>query len=94
MASPCSTARGVATPHVGWSRAGESETVRLGQRLKLGASQWSLESELGQDTRSFRAGYGYRLGSALDLNLEAARHEPAGDETPGLELQLRVGLRW
>ena len=86
--------RGVATPHVGWSRAGESETVRLGQRLKLGASQWSFESELGQDTRSFRAGYGYRLGSALDLNLEAARHEPAGDETPGHEVQLRVGLRW
>ena len=86
--------RGVATPHVGWSRTGESETVRLGQRLKLGASQWSLESELGQDTRSFRAGYGYRLGSALDLNLEAARHEPAGDETPGHEVQLRVGLRW
>ena len=86
--------RGVATPHVGWSRAGESGTVRLGQRLQLGASQWRLESELGQDTRSFRAGYGYRLGNSLDLNLDAARHEPRGDEAPGHEVQLRVGLRW
>ena len=86
--------RGVATPHVGWSRAGESETLRLGQRLTLGASQWSVESELGQDARSFRAGYGYRLGNALDLNLEAARHEPGGEEAPGHEVRLRVGLRW
>ena len=86
--------RGVATPHVGWSRAGESETLRLGQRLQLGASQWRLESELGQDTRSFRAGYGYRLGNSLDMNLDAARHEPRGDEAPGHEVQLRVGLRW
>ena len=86
--------RGVATPHVGWSRAGESGTVRLGQRLQLGASQWRLESELGQDTRSFRAGYGYRLGNSLDLNLDAARHEPRGDEAPGHEVQLRVRLRW
>ena len=91
---PVRDGRGLATTVAGLSRSGESETLRLGQRLKLGASQWSLESELGQDTRSLRAGYGYRLGSALDLNLDAARHEPAGDETPGHEVQLRVGLRW
>ena len=87
--------RGVATPLAGWSRAGESEALRLGQRLKLGASQWRLESEFGADNRTLRAGYGYRLGDLLDLNVEASRREAANDETArGHEVRLNVRMRW
>ena len=86
--------RGVATPHAGWSRAGESEALRLGQRLKLGASQWRLESEFAEDDRTFRAGYGYRPGDALELSLEAARHEAANGDAPEHGVMLRIGARW
>ena len=86
--------RGVATPHAAWSRAGESEALRLGQRLKLGASLWSVESEFAQDHRTLRAGYGYRPGDALGLSLEATRREPAGDGAPEHGVMLRIGVRW
>ena len=86
--------RGVATPLAGWSRAGESEALRLGQRLKLGASQWRLESEFAEDDRTFRAGYGYRPGDALELSLEAARHEAANGDAPEHSVMLRIGARW
>ena len=85
--------RGVATPHAGWSRAGESEALRLGQRLKLGASQWRLESEFGEENRTFRAGYGYRAGDFLDLSVEASRREAANDDAPVHEVMLRVRMR-
>ena len=86
--------RAVATPNAGWSRSGESETVRLGQRMRFGASQWSLESAFAQDARELRAGYSYRLGNALDLSLEATRREPANDDAPEHGVMLRAGVRW
>ena len=86
--------RGVATPHAGWSRAGESEALRLGQRLKLGTSEWRLESEFGEENRTFRAGYGYRAGGFLDLSVEASRREAANDDAPAHEVMLRVRMRW
>ena len=86
--------RGVATPHAGWSRTGESETLRLGQRLKLGASEWRLESEFGEKNRTFRAGYGYRLRDFLDLNVEASRPEAGNDYAAGHGIELRVRMRW
>ena len=86
--------RGVATPHAGWSRSGESETLRLGQRLKLGASEWRLESEFGEENRTLRAGYGYRLRDFLDLGVEASRREAANDDAAGHGIELRVRMRW
>ena len=86
--------RGVATPHAGWSRAGESEALRLGQRLTLGASEWRLESEFAEENRTFRAGYGYRAGDFLDLGVEASRREAANDDAPGHEIMLRARMRW
>ena len=92
---PVFDGRGVATPHAGWSRSGESEALRLGQRLKLGASEWRLESEFGEENRTFRAGYGYRLRDFLDLGVEASRREAANDETArGHEVRLNVRMRW
>ena len=86
--------RGVATPHAGWSRAGESEALRLGQRLEIGTSEWRLESEFGEENRTFRAGYGYRPGGFLDLGVEASRREAAYDDAPAHEITLRARMRW
>ena len=86
--------RGVATPQAAWSRAERSATLRLGQRLKLGVSEWHLESELAEENRAYRAGYGYRLGGALDLSLEATRREAANGDAPEHEITLRARLRW
>ena len=85
---------GVATPHAGWSRSGESEALRLGQRLNLGASEWRLESEFGEANRAFRLGYGYRLRDFLDLNVEASRYEAANDNPAAHEIGLRARVRW
>ena len=86
--------RGVAIPHAGWSRSGENETLRLGQRLRLGVSEWQIESEFGEANRTFRAGYGYRLRDFLDLNVEASRREAANDDAPEHEIGLRARVRW
>ena len=86
--------RGVATPRAAWSRAERSETLRLGQRLELGVSEWRLESEFAEETRTYRAGYGYCPGNALDLSLEATRREAANDDAPEHEITLRARLRW
>ena len=87
--------RAVATPHAGWSRAGESEALRLGQRLKIGTSEWRLESEFGDENRTFRAGYGYRPGGFLELSVEASRREAANDDAaPQHDLMLRAWMRW
>ena len=84
--------RGVATPFAGLTRSGESERLRLGQRLKLGVSEWKLESEFGEEHRRFTAGYGYRLGRAFDLEL--IRREPANDNAPEHGVALKVRARW
>ena len=86
--------RAVATPYAGMSRSETGETYRLGQRLNMGASEWRLESEFGQENRTYRAGYGYRLGPSLDLTLEASWREPANDDAPEHAVVLRAGLRW
>ena len=86
--------RGVATPLAGWSRSAATETLRLGHLLRLGFSEWNLESEFGEDARVLRAGYGYRLGNVLDLNLEATRRDPVNDEVPEHGLMLRGEMRW
>ena len=86
--------RGVATPHAGLRRSGESEALRLGQRLKLDASLWSVESEFAEDHRTLRAGYGYRPGDALELSLEATRREPSDDGAPEHGVMLRIRARW
>ena len=86
--------RGVATPHAGWSQSQDGGTLRLGQRLRLRSSEWSAEGEFGAEARTFRAGYGYRLGNALDLNLEATRREAANDDKAEHGLILRAGMRW
>ena len=86
---------GVATPYAGWSRSDERRTLRLGQRLRLGqATEWRVEGELGEDARTWRAGYGYRLGSALTVTTEATRREPANDGAPEHGIEVRATLRW
>ena len=47
------------------TRAETDRTLRFGQRLTMGASEWRLESAFADDARTLRAGYGYRLGDAL-----------------------------
>ena len=56
--------------------------MRFGQRLERGASQWRFESEFGTKHRTFGAGYGYRAGDTLDLNVEARRREAVNDDAP------------
>ena len=85
---------GVATPLAGWSRPADTETLRLGHLLRPGFSEWNLESEFGENARVLRAGYGYRLGNVLDLNLEATRRDPVNDEAPEHGLMLRGEMRW
>ena len=77
-------------PYAGWSRSSDRETLRLGQRLRLGqGTEWRLEGELGEDERTLRAGYGYRLGSGLTFTTEARRRESANDDAPEHALMLR-----
>lgn len=76
------------------TRSETDETLRLGQRLKLGGSEWSLESAFGAAERSYGAGYGYRLGQSLDLTLDATRREAANDDAPVHEIVLRARMRW
>ena len=86
--------RGVATPHAGWSRAGEDEALRLGQRLRLGASEWRLESEFGEENRTYRAGYGYQMRDLFDLGVEASRYEAVNDDAPEHGVMLQIRARW
>ena len=86
--------RGVATPYAGWSRSGESEALRLGQRLNVGTSVWRLESEFGEANRAFRVGYGYRLRDFLDLNVEASRREAANDNAGEHAIGFRLTARF
>ena len=91
--------RGTATPHAGLSRSGGSQTRRLGQRLELGPSRWTLEGASGANARTWTAGYGYRVGGDLDLGLDlgvdATRREGAdgGASGHGLTLRRRGGAR-
>ena len=84
----------VATPHAGWSRGAESETFRLGQRLRIGPSEWRVEGAFAEAERSFGAGYAWRIGDALSLSLDATRREPANDDGPEHGVQLRASMRW
>ena len=69
--------------------------ARLGQRQRLGqGTEWRLEGEFGEDERTWRAGYGYRLGSGLTFTTEASRSEPANDNAPEHALVLRASMRW
>ena len=86
--------RGVATPYAGLSRSETGETLRLGQRLRTGASQWKVESAFGEAERSAGVGYGYRLGPSLELSVEATRREAAADDAPEHGVMLRLGARW
>ena len=72
--------RAVATPHLSWSRSGESGALTLGQRLKTGAWEWCLKSAVGDDERTYGVCYGYRVGDALSLTVDARRREPANME--------------
>ena len=84
----------MATPYAGLSRSETGETLRLGQSLRLGASQWKVESAFGEAERAWGVGYGYRLGQALDLSVEATRREAANDDAPEHGVMLRLGARW
>ena len=81
-------------PLPGWSRPADTETLRLGHLLRPEFTEWNLKSEFGEDARVLRAGYGYRLGNVLDLNLEATRRDPVNDEAPEHGLMLRGEMRW
>ena len=86
--------RGVTTPYAGLSRSETGETLRLGQSLRLGASQWKVESAFGEAERAWGVGYGYRLGQALDLSVEATRREATNDDAPEHGVMLRLGAHW
>ena len=86
--------RGVATPFAGLSRSETGETLRLGQSLRMGASEWRFESAFGEAERAWGVGYGYRLGQALDLSVEATRREAEGDDASEHGVMLRLGARW
>ena len=87
--------RGLAIPHARWSRSDTAGTLVLGQRLRLGsATEWKVEGEFGEESRTFRAGYGFRPGDFLDLGVEASRREAADDGAPGHAITLRARMRW
>ena len=87
--------RAVGTPHAGLVSGDSGETWRLGYRLGFGQStELDLGGELGPEGRTLRAGYGYRIGDALDLGLEASRREAANDDAAEHALMLRARLRW
>ena len=83
----------MATPYAGLTRSTTSETLRLDRRLGMGASEWSLESAFGAEGRGFSAGYGYRFGDVLSVNLKASRRKPAADE-PDHAFALRAQVRF
>ena len=86
---------GVAVPHAGWSKSGESAALRLGQLLRLGhAAEWRFEGAFAGDARAYLAGYGYRPGGALRLSVEATRHEHAHGGAPEHGMALRATMRW
>ena len=86
--------RGVATPYAGLSRSETGETLRLGQSLRLGASQWKVESAFGEAEHTYTAGYGYRLRGDFELGVDATRREAANDDGAEHEIMLRLGARW
>ena len=83
----------MAIPQAGWSQAEETKTLQLGQRLRLGPSEWRAEGEFADEARTLRAGYGYRLGQWLDLNVEARRRKAANNDGVDHEIMLRAGMR-
>ena len=85
--------RGVAPPLAGRSRAGDSRTLRLGQSLTPGASEWRVESGFAGESRGFRAGYGCRPEPFLELSVEASGREPANGDGPGHGVALRLDAR-
>ena len=85
--------RGVATPHAGWSRADARETVRIGKRLKLGPSQWSVLLTQGAG-RTWRAGMKRELAPDATWSLEGTREEKAGAGAPVNTITLRSAIRW
>ena len=92
--SPSSGTR-ASLPHLRAGRGRRTpKPLRLGHLLRPGFSEWNLESEFGENARVLRAGYGYRLGNVLDLNLEATRRDPVNDEAPEHGLMLRGEMRW
>ena len=88
--------RAVGTPHAGLASRESGESWRLGYRLGFGQStELDLGGEFGQEARTLRLGYGYRIGDALDLGLEASRREAANDDAaPEHEVMFRARLRW
>ena len=86
--------RAVATPWAGMTRSEADETLRLGQRLKVGPAEWSLESAFSGEAREYGAGYRYGLGDALELSVDATRREAANDNRAAHELMLRARMRW
>ena len=49
---------------------------------------------LAEDERVYILGYGYLLGQALELNLDARRREPVSDAAPEHEIELRGEIHW
>ena len=85
---------GVATPYAGLGASdGGARTWRLGQRLRRGPSQWRLESEFAEASRTVRAGYAWRLGGSLDLGVEGSRSVAANDEAEH-RIGLTLNMRW
>ena len=69
--------------------------MRLGQRLRLGqAAEWSLLGEFAEQSRTWRAGYAYRLGGTFDLGVEGSRREAANDDAPEHAIELRLRASW
>ena len=62
----------MATPYAGLTRSTTSETLRLGQRLAMGASERSPESAFHAEGRGCGAGYGYHFGDVMSVSLEAS----------------------
>ena len=58
-----------------------------------GRSEWRVERAFVEDARKLTAGYGYRVGDALNFDVEATRTEPADDATEH-GVQLRATMRW
>ena len=78
----------LAMPRRSLRRARSSRPGNGSTRSSATASAFSGEA------REFRAGYGYRLGSGVDVTLDATRREAANDDAPEHAGDARTAVRW
>ena len=87
---------GVLTPSLEIGLRHDGGDAETGSGLELGGGLLTPYTglSLSESGETYRAGARFRLGPALELNLEASLTEPDGDGEPASGLVLRGSKRW